>query len=516
MAKASIAEEFATIEEFLQCMICFEPFTHPKMLQCGHTFCYECLEGCVNAYIESYHRQPPTIACPTCRYLTIFPTNGVAGLPTDFKLNRIKEVLQTVQLGQNKKSQLCEFCQMKKRKTGSEFYCTECGKNFCHSCLKKHDKNPTFKKHHSIHLGHEASAMLFCKQHNGEVINHFCRSCHMVLCTWCVMTHNSHHRIIEMQHALKVFKDTLKDALKTINIKHNELRIRRDQLEQERVKLVLYEEARHCIEQETEKVIQQIRRKEKELLKQLEKVQDFQGKNINTEVENTDFYLVNMDSLSDHVNRMIQRSHPLQLLAEYEELVQRMKTLGEVDLPPLPKLTTTAVKFVPDAENQAKCALGELLVYDLVSGEAEMPESMGITYTMERAEPDGSELIRRNSLRKQSPKQSPKLSHKQMNHASDSELPHEEHRPLVRRSSSRRSQRPIIKPQLLQSNNTSVTHAPSNPASSTDERQTQQHSGSALLSKQAEKAKEASTAGLANQVKMKKIAWVPTPPAGKK
>lgn len=66
----------------LECSICFSQFNNvfrcPKMLQCRHTFCLECL-----ARINVKSAQPSAIQCPLCRSLTLLPALGLPRLATD-------------------------------------------------------------------------------------------------------------------------------------------------------------------------------------------------------------------------------------------------------------------------------------------------------------------------------------------------------------------------------------------------------------------------------------------------
>ncbi|XP_045891281.1 RING finger protein 223 [Micropterus dolomieu] len=66
----------------LECAICFSQFNNifrcPKMLQCKHTFCLECL---ARINVKSAH--PNTIQCPLCRGLTPLPALGLPRLATD-------------------------------------------------------------------------------------------------------------------------------------------------------------------------------------------------------------------------------------------------------------------------------------------------------------------------------------------------------------------------------------------------------------------------------------------------
>lgn len=66
----------------LECSICFSQFNNvfrcPKMLQCKHTFCLECL-----ARINVKSAEPNAIQCPLCRGLTPLPTLGLPRLATN-------------------------------------------------------------------------------------------------------------------------------------------------------------------------------------------------------------------------------------------------------------------------------------------------------------------------------------------------------------------------------------------------------------------------------------------------
>ncbi|CAL8344413.1 unnamed protein product [Lota lota] len=66
----------------LECAVCFSQFNNvfrcPKMLQCKHTFCLECL---ARINVKSVH--PDTIQCPLCRGLTHLPSLGLPKLDTD-------------------------------------------------------------------------------------------------------------------------------------------------------------------------------------------------------------------------------------------------------------------------------------------------------------------------------------------------------------------------------------------------------------------------------------------------
>uniref|UniRef100_A0A914PAK6 RING-type domain-containing protein n=1 Tax=Panagrolaimus davidi TaxID=227884 RepID=A0A914PAK6_9BILA len=55
----------------MNCSVCFEVFTDPFLLTCGHTFCKKCTDSLIRCARENaqqrYHYGTPTIACPECR-----------------------------------------------------------------------------------------------------------------------------------------------------------------------------------------------------------------------------------------------------------------------------------------------------------------------------------------------------------------------------------------------------------------------------------------------------------------
>ncbi|XP_026772024.1 RING finger protein 225 [Pangasianodon hypophthalmus] len=80
----------------LECAVCFSQFDNvfntPKVLQCGHTFCLECL-----ARINIKSSQPESLQCPLCRAYTPLPTLGLPKLATDVEvLSCLPETMQHV------------------------------------------------------------------------------------------------------------------------------------------------------------------------------------------------------------------------------------------------------------------------------------------------------------------------------------------------------------------------------------------------------------------------------------
>ena len=78
------------LEKELNCAICLDTFTDPKLLQCFHVYCRDCL---VKLVVRDQQGQL-TLTCPTCRQATPIPANGVTGLQSAFRVNHLLEILE--------------------------------------------------------------------------------------------------------------------------------------------------------------------------------------------------------------------------------------------------------------------------------------------------------------------------------------------------------------------------------------------------------------------------------------
>ena len=124
-----MAEEVVKkIEEQLNCLICLGTYTVPKLLQCNHVFCRDCLVGLAR-------RNQQGLPCPTCRQVTPIPPEGVAGLQSAFQTNQLLEILDQ----HEKVKQDILYCQQHQNRE-LELYCETCEELICFQC--------TIQQHH--------------------------------------------------------------------------------------------------------------------------------------------------------------------------------------------------------------------------------------------------------------------------------------------------------------------------------------------------------------------------------
>ena len=116
------------LEDQLTCGICLDSYTEPKLLQCFHVFCKQCLERLVVR-----DRQGLSLHCPSCRRSTLLPPTSVSGLQTAFYLNNLFEVRDAIEKVKEPQKTQCEKC--KKRVATS--FCPNCGQFICALCTHK-------------------------------------------------------------------------------------------------------------------------------------------------------------------------------------------------------------------------------------------------------------------------------------------------------------------------------------------------------------------------------------------
>ena len=138
------------VEEQLNCSICLDTYTDPKILQCFHVFCRQCL---VPLGVRDQQGQL-SLTCPTCRQVTPIPARGVAGLQSAFHINNLLEILEDsanklknapgtperatpTDLNPVNKASHCFVHKDKEL----ELYCETCGELICYKCVTKSGKH---------------------------------------------------------------------------------------------------------------------------------------------------------------------------------------------------------------------------------------------------------------------------------------------------------------------------------------------------------------------------------------
>ena len=142
------------VEEELNCSICLDTYSDPKLLQCFHAYCRKCL---VKLVVRDQQRQL-ILTCPICRHDTPVPANGVAGLQPAFQINHLLEIME-----EHKKAAADPPASAEKAERDS-------------ASLTSRDK-----------------VKVCCREHAGKEVELFCETCGEPVCVKCALKGGKHH-----------------------------------------------------------------------------------------------------------------------------------------------------------------------------------------------------------------------------------------------------------------------------------------------------------------------------------
>ena len=160
-------EALEKVEEILNCSICLDTYTDPKLLQCFHVFCRQCLVPLV----VPDQQGRLGLTCPNCRQVTPIPADrGVAGLQPAFHINHLLEIQESLKKAEtpaatpegavggtpaSAPSRSVSWHCFQHPKMELELYCQTCGELVCYECVikrGKHHDHEYEKIHESSHI----------------------------------------------------------------------------------------------------------------------------------------------------------------------------------------------------------------------------------------------------------------------------------------------------------------------------------------------------------------------------
>ncbi|XP_036436010.1 tripartite motif-containing protein 16-like [Colossoma macropomum] len=170
------------------CPVCLDLLEDPVTINCGHSYCKVCINGCWDQ-----EDQRGVYSCPQCRQ-TFTPR------PVLRRNNMLAEVVEKL-----KKTELraappapryagpgdveCDFCTGRKLKAIKS--CLTCLASFCETHLKPHCEVPALKRHKLVKASSQLQEKI-CSQHD-RLIEIYCRTDQSYICYLCAMVEHRGH-----------------------------------------------------------------------------------------------------------------------------------------------------------------------------------------------------------------------------------------------------------------------------------------------------------------------------------
>lgn len=157
----------------------------PRVLNCLHVFCEDCIDGLLKESDDPLNTNA-TIECPDCHQATIV-AGKAASLPPDYVLTNILD-LSSMDAG----ALQCTSCKSAEKAISR---CSECAHMLCESCDNAHKYMRCFENHHVVILDQLRSSdekvaihkPIFCATHNSENLKYYCFKCQIPVCNDCVV-----------------------------------------------------------------------------------------------------------------------------------------------------------------------------------------------------------------------------------------------------------------------------------------------------------------------------------------
>ena len=334
----SVAEIVKKLADQLECSICLDSFTDPKLLQCFHVFCKDCLEPLV---LRDQHGL--SLRCPNCRRSTLLPVNGLSGLQPAFHVHHLFEIqgaLQKVKQGQEGQKTLCEKC----NKRDVNGFCRDCGEFICNTCIEMHQTWKELSTHKVISLEQlksDATKMvpptkktLYCSKHSGKELDLFCETDQELICRDCIVkTHRDHQYDLvndafpKHRDAISSHLEPVRQQLNTVNKAVQGLGAVQDQLVDQRAAI----EA--DIQRETRQLHEAIEVRKTELIGELDKMTQQKLKTLSIQRDELELVQTRLNSCLQFVNDSLKTGSEGEILVMEKPVVQQVKELcAEYDL----------------------------------------------------------------------------------------------------------------------------------------------------------------------------------------
>ena len=198
-SQAIAKQALEKLEDQLTCAICLDAFKDPKLLQCFHVYCKDCLQRLV----VTDRQGQLSLCCPTCRQSTLLPpATGVSGLQSAFLIHHLFEIQDALKKVKDPQKVQCEKCTVTKRTAAN--FCRDCGEFICEKCTEMHREWKDLSKHEVVSMEQIQSNVkqlvppkkvtLYCSLHEGMKLDLYCETCGELICLHCTVKKHKNHQ----------------------------------------------------------------------------------------------------------------------------------------------------------------------------------------------------------------------------------------------------------------------------------------------------------------------------------
>ncbi|XP_038053560.1 probable E3 ubiquitin-protein ligase MID2 [Patiria miniata] len=380
MAEAAAKYVLGTISRgHLECLICCCRFIDPKMMDCLHSFCLNCLE-------ELISRQQPKadqITCPICKQETAVPDTGLQGLPNCFSLSSlVDEFNKQERLLEDEPSNAPPTCEECEEGLEAVSRCLDCDGNICQKCRDTHQKMKSTKKHLIVNLDQSEAQVPTvdllkkdipqCNKHTTNDLCFYCETCKTLACAACVaLDHRgAKHKYREVADAIRSYRQDVGKIMQRFENNRHEYKVTDDSLSHARNRLKIMV-ARACkdITAKEEEEFAKIRNKSRLLRDKVTQIGEEREKKFEEVQKRNHDKMERAEQIVATVNKLMQQADDFELLDLKPKVMHNLECQEKLRLEHAQHgLSFVGVKcqdVVADAD------LGEVLEHEIWQSEEE-------------------------------------------------------------------------------------------------------------------------------------------------
>merc|ERR1719312_2074328 len=310
----------------LECPICRDHFTCPRVLPCLHVFCECCLAQAAghNSYV----------VCPICRKEVALINGDVRNFP---KHNMIENLIRILTLNKEKETKLCDGCGNR----GAEYWCVEAEEAYCKDCKSIYSSLKYTKDHHifnfdelikdrSLQANHRIQ---FCMKHPAEALRLYCETTSECICRDCTLGEYKNMKVKPISEIIGSHRDNVKVALDAVQSKlkplNQSIAILKDEEHEMKEQA---KKAQNDIKTMIERVQKAIKAREQHLLNTVEQMKAASVSQLEAKREDLTVAMQSTQAGCDFVANLLSDGSDVDILQMEAQIYERMEELKNVDL----------------------------------------------------------------------------------------------------------------------------------------------------------------------------------------
>ena len=360
-SQAVAKQALKKLEDQLTCAICLDAFKDPKLLQCFHVYCKDCLQRLV---VQDREGQL-SLRCPTCRQSTLLPsTTGVSGLQPAFHIHHLFEIQDALEKVKEPQKAQCDKC---KTPRPAISYCRDCGEFICAMCTTIHSEWDVFTKHEVVALEQlenkvkQVDALkkvtLYCSLHDGKELELYCETCEELICHNCTVKKHKDHQYDLVGDTFDAHKTDITESVKPIE---SHLNIVSKSLEEINLRSKELNDRREANKANVQQKVQQfhdlIEKRKTKLFSQIDQQTDVKLKNLAAQKDEVETVQTQLVSCLLFVTESLRTGSKGEVMKVKKTVMKQVKEMIQNFNPDmLPPCEPSNVKFVSSPDLTPAC-----------------------------------------------------------------------------------------------------------------------------------------------------------------